>query len=77
MAPQALGPSRLLSLKKARVALMQVYGELERIARLPRRPGFLINSDPSAVVLCFQPSSFLWQSRSPRMVKRQDLVIAA
>ena len=59
------------------MALMQIYGELERIARLPKRPGFLINSDPSMVVLCFQPSSFLWQSRSPSMMKRQGLVITA
>ena len=57
------------------MALMLIYGELERIARLPKRPGFLINSDPSVVVLCFQPSSFLWQSQSPRMMKSQGLVI--
>ena len=36
----------LPSLRKARVALMRIYGELERIARLPKRPGSLINSDP-------------------------------
>ena len=59
------------------MALMWIYGELGRIARLPKRHGFLINSDPSVVVLCFQPSSFLWQSRSPRMMKRQGLVITA
>ena len=45
--------------------------------RLPKCSGFLINSDPSVVVLCFQPSSFLWQSQSPRMMKRQGLVITA
>ena len=43
------------------MALMRIYGELGRIARLPNRPGFFINSDPSMVVLCFQPSSILWQ----------------
>ena len=59
------------------MALMRIYGELGRIARLPKCPGFLINSDPSMEVLCFQPSSFLWQSRSPRMMKRQGLVITA
>ena len=57
------------------MALMRIYGELGRLARLPKRPGFLINSDLSMVVLCFQPLSFLWQSRSPRMMKRQGLVI--
>ena len=56
---------------------MRIYGELGRIVRLPKRPGFLINRDPSVVVLCFQPSSFLWQSQSPRMMKRQGLVITA
>ena len=59
------------------MVLMRIYGELGRIARLPKRPSFLINSDPSVVVLFFQPSSFLWQSRSPRMMKRQGLVITA
>ena len=39
-------PFCLPSLGKARVALMQIYGELERIARLPKHPDFLINSDP-------------------------------
>ena len=43
--------------------------------QLPKRPDFLINSDPSVVVLCFQPSPFIWQSRSPRMMKLQGLVI--
>ena len=57
------------------MALMRMYGELRRIERLPKRPSFLINNDPSVVVLCFQPSSFLCQSRSPRMMKRQGLVI--
>ena len=52
------------------MALMGIYGELEWIARLPKPPRFLINSDPSVVVLCFQPSSFLWQSRSPLMINR-------
>ena len=56
---------------------MRIYGGLGQIAQLPKRPGFLINSDPSVVVLCFQPSSSLWQSRSPRMMKRQGLVITA
>ena len=56
---------------------MRIYGELERIARLPKRPGFLINNNPFVVVLYFQPSSFLWQSRSPRMMKFQGLVITA
>ena len=59
------------------MALIRIYGELERIAQLPKRLGFLINNDPSMVVLRFQPSSFLWQSRSPRMMKRQGLVITA
>ena len=59
------------------MALMRIYGELGQIARLPKRPGFLRNSDPSMVVLCFQPSSFLWQSWSLRMMKRQGLVITA
>ena len=45
--------------------------------RLPKRHGFLINSGPSVVVLYFQPSSFLWQSQSLRMMKRQGLVIKA
>ena len=57
--------------------LMQIYGELEQIARLPKRPSSLINSDPSMMVLCFQPTSFLWHSRSPCMIKRQGLVITA
>ena len=57
------------------MALMWIYRELGQIARLPKCLGFLINSDPSVVVLCFQPSSFLWQSRSLRMMKRQGLVI--
>ena len=57
------------------MAILRIYGELGRIAQLPKRPGFLINSYPSVVVLSFQPSSFLWQSRSPRMMKRQGLVI--
>ena len=35
------------------MALMQIYGELGRIAWLPKRPGFLINSGPSVVGLCF------------------------
>ena len=59
------------------MALMWIYGELEWIARLPKRPGSLINSDPSVMVLCFQPSSFLWQSRSPHKMKHQGLVITA
>ena len=46
-------PFRLPSLGKARVDLMRIYGELGRIARLPKRPGFLINSGPSMVRLCF------------------------
>ena len=46
-------PFRLPTLGKARVALMQIYGEFGRIARLPKRPGFLINSGPSVVGLCF------------------------
>ena len=45
--------------------------------RLPKRLGSIINSDPSVVVLCFQPSSFLWQSRSLFMMKRQGLVVTA
>ena len=57
------------------MALMLIYGELGWIARLPKRPIFLINSDPSMVVLFFQPSSFRWQSQSPRMMKLQGLVI--
>ena len=38
-------------LGKARVALMRIYEELERIARLPKRLDFLINRDPSVMVL--------------------------
>ena len=49
----ALRPFRLPFLGKARVALMRIYGEFGRIARLPKCPGFLINSSPSVVVLCF------------------------
>ena len=47
----AAWPFLLPSLGKARVVLMQIYGELERIVRLPERPGSLINSDPSMMVL--------------------------
>ena len=43
----------LPSLGKARVALMRIYRELGRIARLLKSPGFLINSGPSVVGLCF------------------------
>ena len=46
-------PFCLSSLGKARVALMQIYGELGRIARLPKRSDFLINSGPSMLGLCF------------------------
>ena len=46
-------PFRLPSLGKARVALMRIYGEFGRIARLSKRHGFLINSGPSVVGLCF------------------------
>ena len=35
------------------MALMLNYGELGRIARLPKCPGFLVNSGPSVVGLCF------------------------
>ena len=50
----ALRPFRLPSLRKARVALMRIYEELGQIARrLPKCPGFLINSGPSVVGLCF------------------------
>ena len=35
------------------MALMQIYGEFRWIARLPKHPGFLINSGPSVVGLCF------------------------
>ena len=35
------------------MALMQIYGELGKIVRLPKRPRFLINSGPSVVGLCF------------------------
>ena len=59
------------------MALMWIFGELGRIARLPKHPGFLINSDPSMVVLCLQPSFSLWQSQSPCMMKCQGLVIIA
>ena len=47
----ATWPFRLPSLGKVRVALMRIYGELERIARLTKRPSSLINSDPSVMVL--------------------------
>ena len=47
-------PFRLPSLGKACVALMRIYGELGQIARLPKRPGFLINNGPSVVGPCFQ-----------------------
>ena len=59
------------------MALMRIYGELGQITWFPKCPGFLINSGPSVVVLCFQTSSFLWQSKSSRMMKRQGLVITA
>ena len=49
----ALRPFHLPFLGKARVALMRIYGELGWIVRLPKCPGFLINSGPSVVVLCF------------------------
>ena len=67
----------LWRIEKACVALMQIYGELERIARLPKCPGSHINSDPSVMVLCFPLSSFLWHSRSLRLMKRRCLVITA
>ena len=51
MALWLLRPFRLPSLGKARVALMWIRGELERIVRLPKRPGFLINNDPSVMML--------------------------
>ena len=35
------------------MALMQVYGELGRIVRLPKRPGFPINNGRFIVVMCF------------------------
>ena len=35
------------------MALMRIYEELGRIARLPKCLGFLINSGPSVVGLCF------------------------
>ena len=57
------------------MALMRIYGELGRIARLPKCPGFLINSGPSVVGLCFPNLFFLRKSRSPRMMERQGLVI--
>ena len=49
----ALKPFRLPFLGKACVALMRIYGELGWIARLPKCLGFLINSGPSVVGLCF------------------------
>ena len=48
---EVLRPFRLPSLGKARVALIRIYGELERIAQLPKRPGSLINRDPSVMVI--------------------------
>ena len=56
------------------MSLMWIYGELGWIARLPKRPVFLINSDPP-VVLCFKTSSFLWQNQISCMMKRQCLVV--
>ena len=44
-------PFCLPSLGKAHVALMQIYGKLELIVRLPKHPGSLINSDTSVMVL--------------------------
>ena len=35
------------------MALMRIYGELGRIARLPKRLGFLINSCPYVIGVCF------------------------
>ena len=70
-------PFRLPSLGKARVALMQIYGELGRIVRFAKCHGFLINSGPSVVVLCFQTYSFLWHSRSSRMMRHQGLIVTA
>ena len=46
-------PFHLPSLGKVRVALIRIYGELVRITRLPKRPGFLINRGPFVVGLCF------------------------
>ena len=68
-------PFRLLSLEKTRAALMRIHGELGRIVRFSKCPGFLINSSPSVVILCFPTSSLLWKSQSSRMMKRQGLVI--
>ena len=70
-------PFRLPSLGKACVALMRIYGELERIARLPKCPGSLINSNPSVMVLTLPTFVLFRHSRSPRMMKRQGLVIIA
>ena len=50
---EALRPFHLPSLGKVCVALMRIYGELGQIARLPKCHGFLINSGPSVVGLCF------------------------
>ena len=70
-------PFCLPSLEKIHVALMRIHGELGRIMRFSKCPGSLINSSPSVVILCFPTSSFLWQSRSSCMMKRQGLVVTA
>ena len=73
----ATWPFRLLSLVKAHMVLMRICGELGRMARFPKCPGFLIHSGLSVVVLCFQTSSFLWQNRSSCMMRLQGLVVSA
>ena len=57
------------------MALMRIYGKLERITRLPKRSGSLINSDPSVMMLMLPTFVLFRHSRSPRMMKHQGLVI--
>ena len=59
------------------MAVMQICGELGWIAQFPKCHGFFINDGPSVVVLCFQTSSFLLQSQSSRMMRRQGLFVTA
>ena len=71
---------RLSSLRKARIVLMQIYGESEQTAWLPKGPGFSINNRLSSmvcVILCSQPSSSLRQCRSSYMMKLQGLIATA
>ena len=56
---------------------MRLYGELEWIARLPERPGFLTNSDSSVMVLMLRTFFLFRRNWNPRMMKCQGLVVIA